>query len=1203
MPLLRQINTGKTINALRSPLAFSICNTPKACLLTFFKLRYKIMQEIIKNHILVLDGAMGTMIQRYGFEEKDYRGNRFANAPTALKGNHDILVLTQPDAITDIHKAYLEAGADVIETNTFNANAISLSDYQCPHLAYELNFTAAQLARQIAAEYATATKPRFVAGSIGPTGKSLSIPTDVDHPSCRNITFAQLYDAYYQQIKGLAEGGADVFLVETIFDALNAKAALVAIEDYNRTHQTHIPVMLSVTLSDKSGRTLAGQTLDAFYTTFADYNLLSIGLNCGCGTVQITPYLEELARISRFPVCVYPNAGLPDRFGCYTQSPDDMARDVEVMLNKGWVNIIGGCCGTTPEHIRKIAATAKLYPPRKTVVVPCITALAGLETVKVGSETNFIRIGERTNVAGSRKFARLIRQQQYEEAVTLARVQIEAGAEVIDVCMDDAMIDAPTAMYAFLNRIAAEPDIARVPVMIDSSRWEAIETGLQCIQGKPIVNSIHLKDGEEAFLEKAAYIRKFGAAVVVMLFDERGQADTFERKIEIAQRAYHLLRQKADFPPHNIIIDPNILAISTGMEEHNAYAVDYIRCCRWVKQNLPHVKISGGVSNLSFAYRGNETIREAIHAVFLYHAVQAGMDMGIVNPSQLTSYADIDPQFLPYVEDVVLNKNKNATEHLLAYSTKYLSPDKSRKDAIRLSDECLSDEERLKDMLLKGSSEGLETVLDKLLQQYSSPVQIIEQPLMEGMNRVGDLFGEGKMFLPQVIQSARVMKKSVAYLEPFLAAARNADSEHAIPKIVLATVKGDVHDIGKNIVGIVLSCSGCRIVDLGVMVSARKIIDTAITEQANMIGLCGLITPSLDEMIVVLEEAQQRRLRIPILIGGAAASQLHTAVAMADKYSYGVVYVKDASVSVDIVKHLLSPASKEAYLNKIHQEYESIRQNHAMKQKPQLCITLEEARANKLHIDWRNEPIFIPRFLGVKVFDDIDLRTLIPFIHWKGLYHVFRLQGDEAECQKIRANAEDLLARIIQEKSVVSKAVVGIFPANSLDEDIILYNDTDRSQEICRLHASRSLISGKQGGYNLSLADYIAPVDSGLCDYIGCFAATAGIGVERLTERFHSDHNPYQALLLQSLADRLAEAAAEYLHLQVRHELWGFPHEGIRPAVGYPVYPQHSQKQKIFDLLDVHQHTSIELTETYAMSPAASVCGLYLANQRAKYFC
>ncbi|MDR3226625.1 MAG: methionine synthase [Prevotellaceae bacterium] len=1164
----------------------------------------KNLKQLVSEKILVLDGAMGTMIQKCGFGEDDYRGSLFAASDVEMKGNYDILVLTQPQAIADIHKAYLAAGADIIETNSLNANAISLADYKMENLAYQLNYQAASLARKAADEFSTNEKPRFVAGSVGPTNKSLSMSPDVSNPAFRNLTFDALYDAYFEQVRGLIDGKVDAILVETIFDTLNAKAALVAIHDCCKQKAVEIPVMISVTLSDTSGRTLSGQTFEAFYNTFSSMNLFSIGLNCGFGSKQMMPHIEELASISEFNICVYPNAGLPNQFGKYSLSPEDMANDVELILKNGWVNIIGGCCGTTPEHIQKIAEKVDKYKPYNPLKQSRDTIFSGLEIVRISNQNNFANVGERTNVAGSKKFARLIKEQKFEEAISVARQQIEDGAQIVDVCMDDAMIDSPKAMYEFLNMLASDPNTAKAPVMIDSSKWDVIQTGLKCTQGKSIVNSINLKDGEDAFIEKAEYIKKFGAAVVVMLFDEQGQADTFDRKIQIAERAYNLLTKKINFPPQNIIIDSNILAISTGIEEHNSYAVDFIRCCVWIKQNLPHAKVSGGISNLSFAYRGNDIIREAIHSVFLYHAIAAGMDMGIVNPAMSVVYSEINPQLLNLVENVVLNKNSDATEQLLEYSEKNIKKDTVKNDEnTRRHEDNLSPAEQLKFALIKGIPDNIEKILDKLLQEYNSPIHIIEQPLMQAMNQVGDLFGEGKMFLPQVIKSARVMKKAVAYIQPLIEQEKSKNANlQKTKKVLLATVKGDVHDIGKNIVSIVLSCSGCEIIDLGVMIPAKQIIETAILENVDVIGLCGLITPSLDEMIKVVDEAKKNNLKIPVLIGGAATSKLHTAVAIAAKYDAGVIYVKDASRSVEVIKNILSPELKNEYLQKLNLEYNDLKQKYENEQKSKTRISIAQARKNKLQLNWDTEQIFTPEFLGIKTFENVAITEIIPLINWKELYHAFGLKNNKTEHEKLQSDAEKLLHEIVSENSIAAKAVVGIFAANSIDEEIILFDNAKKNNEICRLHTARATLQKPQGENNLSLADFIAPLDSGLCDYAGCFVATAGIGANKLSEKFTQNGDEYNAILVKALTDRMAEALSEFLHNKIRSDLWKFPHKGIRPAVGYPVYPEHSEKKKIFTLLAAENNTGVQLTDTFAMSPASSVCGLYLANKNARYF-
>ncbi|MCK9301927.1 MAG: methionine synthase [Bacteroidales bacterium] len=1160
------------------------------------------LRSIIEKKILVLDGAMGTMIQRYGFTEADYRGSRFAASEIEIKGNNDVLVLTQPEAIISIHRAYLEAGADIIETDSFNANAISQADYNMEAIVYELNKAAAQLARKAADEFSTDEKPRYVAGSMGPTNKSLSMSPDVSNPSLRNLTFDELYRAYYEQVCGLIDGGVDVLLIETIFDTLNAKAALVAIHDCCKKMDVDIPVMMSVTISDESGRMLAGQTLEAFYTSVAHANLLSIGMNCGLGAHRMAPYIEELSRFSAFHISVHPNAGLPDQFGKYNDSPEKMASELEILLQQSLVNIVGGCCGTTPDHIRAIAELVTKYEPRELPELDTVTTFSGLETVKILSTSNFVNIGERTNVAGSKKFARLIKEQNYEEALSVARQQVEDGAQLIDVCMDDAMIDAPKAMREFLLMLASDPDISRVPVMIDSSKWEVIVEGLKCTQGKSVVNSINLKEGEEIFLQRADYIHTFGAAVVVMLFDEEGQADIFDRKIEVAARAYKLLTQKLNFPPQDIIIDPNILAISTGIEAHNTYAVDFICCCRWIKDHLPYTKLSGGVSNLSFSYRGNNIIREAIHSVFLYYAIDAGMDMGIVNPGMLQVYSEIDKELLPLVEDVVLNRTADATEKLLEYGEKHHADTSTVNTGTRHADNILP-ADQLQYAIIKGIPDDIDTIVEALLRQGMSPIDIIERPLMDAMNKVGDLFGCGKMFLPQVVKSARVMKKAVAMLEPLIEKDKKSNrTQQSSKKIVLATVKGDVHDIGKNIVSMVLSCSGCDIVDLGVMVPANKIVETAIAENADAIGLCGLITPSLEEMSHVFEVMKANNLNIPVMVGGAATSKLHSAVAFAPKYKHGIVYVKDAPRSVDVVKNILSPSLKDDYLQKLYSEYDELKRNYEHEQSEKCRLTLDEARKNKLPIEWTKDKISVPHFLGVKVFENIDLKDLIPLINWKALYHVWNVKPQTSEAKKLHEDAIALLKQVAADNSVRAKAVIGIFAANSDKEDIIIYEDATRHKEICRLHPPRCLNKKTDSGYNLSLSDFIAPVETGLCDYIGCFVDTAGLGADELAKKYKDNLDEYNGILLQSLTDRLAEALAELLNDKVRIELWGFKGKGIRPAIGFPVYPVHSEKKKIFNLLDAEKNVGVTLTENYAMMPASSVCGLYFAHKAARYF-
>ncbi len=1174
-----------------------------------------ILEQTLAERILILDGGMGTMIQPYKLGEEDYRGERFRNHPTDLKGNNDLLVLSRPDIIRTLHEAYLKAGADIIETNTLNANAVSLAEYGLADIAYELNVEAAKLVRKLVDRYSTPGKPRFVAGSIGPTSKSLSVSPDINNPAYRNITFDELYNAYTEQVRGLVDGGVDILLIETSFDTLNVKAALVAIQDFIEKGGRKVPVMVSGTLSDISGRTLSGQTLEAFYTSLEHIDLLSIGLNCGLGAKQMAMHIAELSSYSRFRICAYPNAGYPDQMGHYTESPEITAAYVGQMLKAGQLNIVGGCCGTTPDHIARIAEVAAKYPPRKIPALEPITTCCGLNVVKITPQSNFVNVGERTNVAGSKKFARLIKEQKYEEALSVAREQVQDGAQLIDVCMDEALIDAPVAMATFLQMMASEPDVAALPVMIDSSKWEVIQAGLKCTQGKSIVNSISLKEGEEAFLAKAQYIRKFGAAVVVMLFDEQGQADTYERKVEVAGRSYHLLVDKANFPPQDIIIDPNILAISTGMEEHNEYAVAFICACEWIKQNLPYAKISGGVSNLSFSYRGNETVRRAMHSVFLYHAIKAGMDMGIVNPGQLSVYSDIEPTLLKLVEDVVLNRSSDAADKLIAYAAENKETktegDEKREESWRKQ----APADRIRYAMVKGIADYVEQDVTELLSSYSSPIGIIEGPLMDGMNEVGTLFGEGKMFLPQVVKSARVMKRAVSVLEPLIQQEREANKQSkTVAKILLATVKGDVHDIGKNIVSVVLSCNGYQIIDLGVMVSAQKIIDTAIAEKVDLIGLSGLITPSLDEMAHVAEELEKNGLRIPLVVGGAATGALHTAIAIQPKYSGGVVHVRDASQVASIAKSLLNENLREDYLRKLNEEYAQLKKNYEKQQEERMLLSLEEARKNKLTIDWATEPIAKPKNIGIQQLLSFPIEELTPYINWTAFFHTWRLNGRYpdilqhtqmgSEAQSLFNDAHALLKTFAKEKSLTVNGAIAILPASSHNEDIIAYTDEKRDKELAVLHMLRNQERKPENGENRCLADYIAPATSGRQDYIGLFATTAGIGVDEVVERFNAQNDEYRSLLTKTLADRLAEAFAELLNEKVRLELWQFPEgvKGIRPAIGFPVCPEHSEKQTLFSLLNAEQSLGIQLTESYAMSPAASVCGLYFASPHAHYF-
>ncbi|MDW8296568.1 MAG: methionine synthase [Raineya sp.] len=1406
--------------------------------------------EILKERILVLDGAMGTMIQQYKLTEADYRGERFKDFPHDLKGNNDLLSLTQPHIIQEIHRKYLEAGADIIETNTFNSTRISMADYYMEELVYELNFQSAKIAKEICQEFTkkNPAKPRFVAGSIGPTNKTASLSPDVNNPGYRAITFDELVEAYTEQIRGLIDGGVDILLIETIFDTLNAKAALFAIETYFEQTGKRLPIMVSGTITDASGRTLSGQTADAFLISVSHVPLLSIGFNCALGADLLRPYSEELARKAPFYTSAHPNAGLPNAFGEYDQSADEMAQIVEGFLKDGLVNIIGGCCGTTPAHIQKIAELAQKYKPRPLPVLERISTYSGLEPLRATKEIRFINVGERTNVTGSRVFARLIKEEKYEEALAVARNQVEGGAQMIDVNMDEGMLDSEKAMVTFLNLIASEPDIARLPIMIDSSKWSVIEAGLKCVQGKAVVNSISLKEGEEDFIKKAKLIRKYGAAVIVMAFDEQGQADTYERRIQICERAYKILTEKVGFPPEDIIFDPNILTVATGIEEHNNYAVDFVRATEWIKKNLPYAKVSGGVSNISFSFRGNDVVREAMHSAFLYRAIQAGMDMGIVNAGQLAVYEEIPKDLLELVEDVLWNRRPDATERLVAFAEKI--KDKAGKtQEVDLAWRNEPVEKRLAHALIKGIADFIEIDVEEARQKYPHPLQIIEGPLMDGMNIVGDLFGEGKMFLPQVVKSARVMKKAVAYLLPYMSAStqkasenlefsaefsppskegqgevktfltngisnlkeleekrknlrKNATSaekflwkalqrkqlegrkfrrQHSIEhfildfycpqerlaieldgeghfspsgqeydlyrdtkltelgikvlhfenkrifedlegvletiksqfgwfqnsltspnpslkggehlenpqstqtsanssansssgKILLATVKGDVHDIGKNIVGVVLACNGFEIIDLGVMVPTQKILEEAKKHQVDIIGLSGLITPSLDEMVGVAKEMEREGFKIPLLIGGATTSKAHTAVKIAPNYSGPVIHVLDASRSVPVASRLLSkqPGEKESLIAEIKQEYDKIREDFLNRKQDKNYISLAEARKNKFKIDWEKTQIHKPKFLGNKYFINYDLAEIAKYIDWTPFFQTWELAGkfpqildDEivgAEARKLYADAQKMLAEIIKNKSLQANAVIGFYPCNTIDDDDILLYDFEEIEittpctkhnghhhktyevskkplvlkkqlqlvesfspsplerglggEVCCIHTLRQQNQKSEGLPNFALADFIAPQETGKVDYIGFFVVTAGIGLEKLVEKYEKDHDDYNSIMAKALADRLAEAFAELMHERVRKEFWGYsPDEnftneelikekyvGIRPAPGYPACPDHTEKATIFELLQATEKIGVQLTESFAMYPAAAVCGMYFAHPESRYF-
>ncbi len=1164
--------------------------------------------------ILVLDGAMGTMIQRYNLSEEDYRGERFKDYPSSLKGNNDLLTLTKPEVISEIHEKYLDAGADIIETNTFSANSVSMADYNMENLCYELNLESAKLAKAACEKFSTKEKPRFVAGSIGPTTKTTSLSPDVNDPGYRAITFDELVEAYYEQIEALVVGGVDYLLVETIFDTLNAKAALFAISNYfEKTKTKPLPIMVSGTITDASGRTLSGQTIEAFLYSMSHLPLMSIGVNCALGADLMRPYIKTLSEKAPFKVSMYPNAGLPNEFGEYDQTPAEMADIIEDFLKEGYINIVGGCCGTTDEHIREIADRAKNYSAHTIPELKKLPHYSGLEPLTIFEESNFINIGERTNISGSIRFKKLIAEEDFTTAVEVAREQVENGAQVIDVNMDDGMIDGKAAMVKFLNLIAAEPDIARVPVMVDSSKWSIIEAGLKCVQGKAIVNSISLKEGEEEFIAHANTVKKFGAAVVVMAFDEKGQADTFDRRIEICQRAYKVLTEKVGFPAEDIIFDPNILAIATGIEEHNNYGVDFINATKWIKENLPFAKVSGGVSNLSFAFRGNNAVREAIHSVFLYHAIKAGMDMGIVNPGMLEIYDEIPKELRDKVEDVVLNRHPEATEELLEFASTVVGvkKDKKKDDQWRT----LPVNERITHALVKGIADFIVDDVEEARPTFARPLEVIEGPLMDGMNVVGELFGDGKMFLPQVVKSARVMKKAVAHLQPFIEAEKGGKAQ-TNGKILMATVKGDVHDIGKNIVGVVLACNNFEVIDMGVMVPAQDILKRAKEENVDIIGLSGLITPSLDEMVDVAKEMKRLDFNIPLMVGGATTSRIHTAVKIDPNYENTIVHVSDASKSVPVAQMLMTNRDKIHKETKEH--YQELRDSHAKRVDKIKLVSMAEARRNKLKIDWEKFTPVKPSFVGTKEITDVSMNTLVEYIDWSPFFSAWRLKGaypkifeDEklgSEAKKLFNDAQLYLKEIIDCPEVKNKAVLGFFEANSRDEMIFLKETT--------LHMLRSQRQMKEANSkNRCLSDYIASKESGVTDYIGAFVVTTGLGLETLIQKYEKENDDYAIIMIKALADRLAEAFAEYLHLKVRTDYWGYAkdeslsseelirekYKGIRPAPGYAACPDHSEKKKLFKLLDAHR-IGVELTESCAMTPASSVSGWYFAHPEAKYF-
>jgi 5-methyltetrahydrofolate--homocysteine methyltransferase len=1185
--------------------------------------RRELLEAALERRILVLDGAMGTMVQRRGLDEAAYRGARFAEHPRDLRGDHDVLVLTRPDVVLDIHRAYLEAGADLIETNTFNATVVSQAEYGLEGIVLELNQRAAELARAAADEWSARTpdRPRFVVGSMGPTSRTLSISPDVNDPAFRSLTFDQLRTAYAEQARGLVAGKVDVLLVETIFDTLNAKAAIVAVQETFEATGVELPLWLSVTITDRSGRTLSGQTVDAFWVSVAHARPFSVGVNCALGAREMRPHLAELARVATTRVSCHPNAGLPNAFGEYDEQPETTAGLLGEFADAGLVNIVGGCCGTTPEHIRAIAAAVAGRAPRRGLAPgPRYTQFAGLEVLTIRPDSNFQMIGERTNVTGSARFARLIKAGQFGEAAEVALDQVRGGANMLDVNMDEALLDSEQAMTRFLNLIATEPEIARLPVMIDSSRWSVIEAGLRCVQGKPVVNSISLKEGETDFLQKARLVRRYGAGVVVMAFDERGQADTAARKVEICQRAYRLLVDEAGFDPADIVFDPNVLAVATGLEEHNEYARAFIEATRTIKATCPGVKVSGGISNLSFAFRGNEPVRRAIHAAFLYHAIRAGLDMGIVNAGQLAVYEDIAPDLLERVEDVLFNRRPDATERLVEFAATVTGGE--ARPMVDLAWRREPVEARLAHALIHGILDHLEADLEEARARYAGPLPIIEGPLMEGMRTVGDLFGAGKMFLPQVVKSARAMKRAVAYLEPFMEAEKAQAPARAQGTVVMATVKGDVHDIGKNIVGVVLGCNRYRVVDLGVMVPCDRILQAALDEKADMIGLSGLITPSLDEMVFVAREMERRGFTIPLLIGGATTSRQHTAVRIAPAYGQATVHVLDASRAVGVVASLLDPRQKPAFeqANRVRQA--QARESHARRAAEPL-LSFEAARANRLRIAWRAEDIPVPAFTGRRVVE-APLDELVRHIDWTFFFSAWELRGrfpgilDDpqhgAAARALHGDAIRLLRRIAEERLLTARGVYAFWPAHGEDEDIVLYADAGRRQELGRFPMLRQQGVIADGKPNRCLADFVAPRATGLPDHVGAFAVTAGLGVDQLVTRFQRERDDYHAIMVKALADRLAEAFATWLHARARRD-WGYArseaesleeliaekHRGIRPAFGYPACPDHSQKRLLFDLLGAHE-AGLSLTSHGAMLPAASVSGLYLAHPKARYF-
>lgn len=1179
------------------------------------------LKQQLNERILILDGGMGTMIQSYHLQEKDYRGERFCNVDHSLKGNNDLLSITQPQIIQEIHTAYFDAGADFIETNTFNSTSISLADYQMADLAYEFNLAGARIARTVADRYTD--KPRFVIGILGPTNRTASLSPDVNDPGFRNVSYDELVNAYTESIRGLVDGQVDLLMIETIFDTLNCKAAIFAVDKFFADHRIQLPLMISGTITDASGRTLSGQTTEAFWNSIRHAKPFSVGLNCALGAEALRPYIQELSKLADTYVSLHANAGLPNAFGEYDETPEETAKIVHEFGQAGFMNIVGGCCGTTPHHIKAIAKTVQNIPPRPIPKIPKACRLSGLEPLNIDDETLFVNVGERTNVTGSTKFADLIRNENYTTALDVARDQVQNGAQIIDINMDEGMLDAESAMIKFLNLIASEPDIARVPIMIDSSKWSVIEAGLKCIQGKGIINSISLKDGESAFLEKAILAKRYGAAIIVMAFDEQGQADTEDRKFAICKRSYDILVHKVDFPPEDIIFDPNIFAVATGIDEHNNYALDFIHAIRRIKKELPHALISGGVSNVSFSFRGNNPVREAIHAAFLYHAIHAGMDMGIVNAGNLAIYEDIPKDLLVRVEDVLLNRRADATDRLLEIADSVKGQIKSKTEDLSWRQKPIS--ERLSYSLINGINTFITEDTEEARVTLGSPLQVIEGPLMDGMNIVGDLFGAGKMFLPQVVKSARVMKQAVAYLTPYLEAGKTAE-QNAKGKIIMATVKGDVHDIGKNIVGVVLRCNNYEVIDLGVMVPCEKILETARSEQAHIIGLSGLITPSLEEMTHVACEMERLGMSLPLLIGGATTSRAHTAIKIEPHYSGATVHVVDASRAVGVASQLLSESNKQEFIQSTRNEYILLRERHKNKRSENELIKLEEARANRLNMDWSSYSAPKPTLLGVTAFNQYPLEKLVPYIDWSPFFQTWELAGRYPKILSDKVvgetatnlfnDAQRMLTKIIEENWLKAHGVIGFFPANSVGDDIEIYTDENRDQVLMKFHMLRQQTKKPTSKPNLCLSDFVAPKTSGIPDYLGGFAVTSGGELDARVKELEAHHDDYNSILLKALADRLAEAFAEHMHERVRKEFWGYvpaealsneeliheKYRGIRPAPGYPACPDHTEKPLLFNLLKATQHTSMTLTENFAMLPASSVSGFYFSHDLSHYF-